>query len=396
MRRSQSILLVGILAVAVNLRPAISSVSPVLERIHADAGLSYTALGLLTTIPTLCMGLFALTVPFLSRRYGRERAVFWGVVLVFAATTARVGSRNVAILFGSTVLVGVGIAVTQALLPPLVTEYFPDRESFATGLYTASLTLGAALASALTAPIADALDSWPIALAVWAPLALLATPVWYACWRGASRNRGQQDRNASVERARFPWRNRWAWVLTLFFGGSSGLFFFVLTWLAPRYVAIGWAESTAGLVLAAFLVVQLAGNLSVSAVGDRFEDRRPLFVLMLSLCTAGALGVAYAPELVPFGWAALLGAGSAGVFTLSLTLPIQYADSPAATDALTSMMLGAGYPIAALAPLLAGAVYDATDEYAIVFGLLAVLALVLLGISALFKPSRGPVSAAGR
>lgn len=394
MRRSQSILLVGILAVAINLRPAISSVSPVLERIHVDVGLSYTALGLLTTIPTLCMGVFALAVPFLSRRYGRERAVFWGVVLVLAATAARIGSRNVAVLFGSTVLVGVGIAVTQALLPPLVTEYFPDRESFTTGLYTASLTVGAALASAVTAPIADALDSWPIALAVWGVLAAIAIPIWYACWRGAAKRRTRRDE--TIERARFPWRSRWAWVLTLFFGGSSGLFFFVLTWLAPRYVALGWAEHTAGFVLAAFLAVQLAGNLSVSAVGDRFEDRRPLFVLMLALCAAGAVGVAYAPEMVPYGWAALLGAGSAGVFTLSLTLPIQYADSPAATDGLTSMMLGGGYPIAALAPLLAGAVYDATDDYAVVFGLLAVLAIVLLGISVLFRPSRGPVSASGR
>lgn len=390
MRRLQSILLVGILAVALNLRPAISSVSPILERIQSDVGLSYTALGLLTTIPTLCMGLFALAVPFLSRRYGRERAVFWGVVIVFAATAARIGSRNVAVLFGSTLLVGVGIAVTQALLPPLVTEYFPDRESFATGLYTASLTVGAALASAVTAPLADALDSWPAALAVWTALAAGAIPIWYACWRGAAARRG--DRDSSIERARFPWRSRWAWTLTLFFGGSSGLFFFVLTWLAPRYVAVGWPESTAGVLLAAFLVVQLAGNLTVSAVGDRFEDHRPLFALMLSLCTIGAFGVAVRPALAPYGWAALLGAGSAGVFTLSLTLPIQYADSPAATDGLTSMMLGGGYPIAALAPLLAGAVYDATGDYGIVFGLLAVLAIVLLGISALFGPSRGPVA----
>lgn len=76
MKRSQWVLLLGILVVALSLRPAVASVSPVLETIRADLGLSYTAVSLPTTIPTLCMGLFALTIPAVTDRIGRERGVF--------------------------------------------------------------------------------------------------------------------------------------------------------------------------------------------------------------------------------------------------------------------------------------------------------------------------------
>jgi CP family cyanate transporter-like MFS transporter len=395
MKRSQWTLLFGLLVVALNLRLAIASVPPLIERIHVDLGLSYTALGLLTTIPTLCMGLFALGVPLVSQSIGRERGVFWGLVLVALATASRVGSMNVLVLFASTVLVGVGIAITQALLPPLVTEYFADRESFVTGLYTACLTIGAVVASGVTAPLSALVESWPAGLAVWAVLALVGLPIWYVSWRRGSAERAGTAGTAT--RVRIPWRDRWAWLLTGFFGTSSGAFFFVLTWLAPRYVAVGWSDGQAGLLLALFLLFQVGGNLGISAVGDRFDDHRPLFALMALLLIAGALGVAAAPTRFPVVWAALLGVGSAGLFTLSLTLPVRFTERPAEADGLTSMMLGGGYLIAALAPFLAGLLYDATGRYAIVFALLIALGVGLLGVGTLLAPDRSiPPTRRGR
>jgi CP family cyanate transporter-like MFS transporter len=391
MRRAQWVLLAGMVAVSVSLRPAIASVSPVLEAIRSDLTLSYAAVSLLTTVPTVCMGAFALAIPAITDRIGREAGVFWGIILITVATAGRVWSQNLPILVASTVLVGVGIAVTQALLPPLVTQYFGDRESFATGLYTASLTVGAAVAAGVTAPIDDAVGSWPVALAVWAVPAAIAVPIWYLSWRTGSRRRSESVN--SPGRARFPWRNRWAVVLTLFFGGTATVFFFIVTWLAPRYVGLGWTSSRAGVLLSGFLFTQLAGNLVVTAVGDRLRDSRPLFAVMLGLVCTGACGVALAPESLPWLWVVALGIGTGGVFTLGLTLPITYTASPTATDGLSSMMLGGGYLIGSLGPFVAGVVRDATGSYAAVFGSLAVLALILLVVSSAFRPNRAPVTA---
>lgn len=208
-----------------------------------------------------------------------------------------------------------------------------------------------------------------------------------------ARDTGETDTEPEDDRARLPWQNRWAVVLTLFFGGSSIVFFFVLTWLAPRYVALGWSSSCAGLLLSLFVLTQLGGNLIVSAVGDRLNDQRPLFALLLLSVIVGAIGVAVTPLFAPWGWALLLGVGAGGVFTLGLTLPVTYSAGPTATDGLTSMMLGGCYLIAALGPVAAGSLRDVTGSYAVAFGGLVFLGLVLLGISVRFKPDRETITA---
>lgn len=83
------VVLVGLLLVAVNLRPAITSVPPVLETIRADLALSYASVSLLTVIPILCMSVFALTTPWFVHHVGRERTILWAVTLVGVSTLAR-------------------------------------------------------------------------------------------------------------------------------------------------------------------------------------------------------------------------------------------------------------------------------------------------------------------
>lgn len=133
---------------ALNLRPAIASIPPVIEPIRADLALSYTAVSFLTTIPVFCMGLFAFLTPRIAR-YGRERMLFWAIIVLGGATAARVGGRSTFVLFTTTVVIGVAIAIGQTLLPALVGEYFPDRTAFATGIYSISLALGATIASGM-------------------------------------------------------------------------------------------------------------------------------------------------------------------------------------------------------------------------------------------------------
>ena len=68
-------LLMVVVGVALNLRPAIAAVPPLLDTIQSDLGLSATGAGLLTALPVVCMGLFAPAGAALARRVGREAAV---------------------------------------------------------------------------------------------------------------------------------------------------------------------------------------------------------------------------------------------------------------------------------------------------------------------------------
>lgn len=115
-----------------------------------------------------------------TRRYGLHRGVLLGLLLIAVATAARALGTTTWLQLSSAAVVGAGIAVAQTLLPAVVKTRFADRAGLVTGIYTAGLGLGGAIAAGVSAPLAALLDSWPGALASWALLALAGAGLWVA------------------------------------------------------------------------------------------------------------------------------------------------------------------------------------------------------------------------
>jgi CP family cyanate transporter-like MFS transporter len=382
-------LLVGLLLVALNLRPAISSVPPVLETIRQDLGLGRAYLGLLTTIPVLCMSALALVAPTIRERIGAERAVLWSVVLIGAAVAGRLAAGQASVLLVTTLFAGIGIAVVQSLLPAVVKAWFPDRAALVTGLYTVGITGGLALAALVTVPIERLLGGfWPGALAAWSLLAAVAAVFWLPL---ASRARSMLRHEGADERARLPWRSGQAWSVALFFGAESCLFFSSLTWLAPLYVDHGLDEGRAGLLLAVFALVRVPAAFLFPALADRSGDRRPWLALTLVLAIFGFCAVGIVPLATPWAplaWVVVLGLGVGGLFPLALTLPLDYSADAEETSRLTAMTFFVGYIVAALGPVAVGALRDATGGYAIPFVALATIGVGMLAASPRFRGRR--------
>jgi CP family cyanate transporter-like MFS transporter len=99
------------------------------------------------------------------------------VDLLLTLGTALRGLGDAAALFAGQALACLAIALANVLLPGLVKRDFPGRAAPVTGLYSMSMTAGAALAAGATAPLAAALGgSWAAALAFWAAPAAAARP----------------------------------------------------------------------------------------------------------------------------------------------------------------------------------------------------------------------------
>ena len=63
---------VAMVVIAMAPRPGIASIGPVLPLISREFSLSHAMASLLTTVPTLLMGLLALPTPWLARCFGRH------------------------------------------------------------------------------------------------------------------------------------------------------------------------------------------------------------------------------------------------------------------------------------------------------------------------------------
>ena len=368
---------VALFVAAVNLRPAIAAVSPLVDTIRSDLGLSAVGVALFTTLPTLAMGLCAPLAAGVGRRYGLHRGVLIGLVIIGIATAARIGGQATWLQLSCATVAGAGIAVAQTLLPSVVRTRFAARAQLVTGLYTAGLGLGAVVAVGVSVPLANAFNSWPAALASWAVLALVGVVLWIV---GA----GALDLGGAVgpsgpATSGLPWRDRLAWRITAISAVNSALYYCELAWLAPLLHNDGHRSvANSGDLLTIMLVIQVTSMLVVPAVlGEKLDRRVGLTVTTLMLA-GGFFGFAFSPATATWAWIMLVGVGHGGLFPLVLALPATMSQDGAHASRLSGMAFFVGYACAAAAPLLVGWIRDGLGNFDLAFALLGAAAAAIV------------------
>ncbi|WP_085655507.1 MULTISPECIES: cyanate transporter [unclassified Pseudomonas] len=366
-------LMLGIILVALNLRPSMAAVGPLLSAIRGDMALSFSLAALLTLLPVMAMGLAMFFGMAVSRRLGEHRTVLLSLLIIGLATLSRLFLDSAGGLIASAVLAGIGIALIQALMPALIKSRFPDNVALCMGLYVTSIMGGAALAASFAPWVLMQTGNWRAGLAVWAVLALLAIPVWWAT-RATS-----PDTTRAVVRKESFFTNSRAWLLAIFFGLGTASYTCVLAWLAPYYVEKGWSEQNAGLMLGFLTAMEVISGLVVPAIANRSRDRRLVLGTLLGLIIAGFLGLILSPQHLSLLWPCLLGLGIGGLFPMSLIVSLDHLDEPQRAGGLTAFVQGIGYLIAGLSPLMAGVVRDRLGSFEWAWwSLTAVMVLMLL------------------
>ncbi|QQZ35357.1 CynX/NimT family MFS transporter [Pseudomonas sp. SK2] len=363
------LLLLGLVLVALNLRPALSSMAPVLGQVSAGLGLTGSEAGLLTTLPVLCLGLFAPLAPILARRFGGERVIL-GILFTLALGILVRSTLGVAGVFLGSLMAGASIGIIGVLLPGIVKRDFPRHAGTLTGVYTMALCLGAAMAAGATVPLATRFDgSWAMGLGFWLVPALLAMLVWLP------QARQGHGLHKVAYRVRGLWRDPLAWQVTLYMGLQSSLAYIVFGWLPSILIARGLSPTEAGLVLSGSVILQLVSSLSAPWLATRGKDQRLAIVIVMLLTLAGLFGCLYAPLSGLWGWAVVLGLGQGGTFALALTLIVLRSGDAHVAANLSSMAQGVGYTLASMGPFAVGVVHDLTGGWAAVGWIFAVLGI---------------------
>ncbi|WP_281078797.1 MFS transporter [Variovorax paradoxus] len=372
--RGRRILLgASVVLIAFNLRPVFSSLSVVLPEIIRATGLSATAASLLTTLPVLCLGLFAPLAPGLGRRFGTERTLLGCMALILVGTLLR-GTGHVPLLFVASAIAGSGIAVANVLLSGLVKRDFAGQAALMMGLYTMAVCGGAASAAGLTVPIEHALGGgWTAALAVWALPAALVTLLWAP--QALPLKPIASEAGFTV---RGLWRDRLAWQVTCFMGLQSALAYIVMGWLAPILRERGLASDTAGYVVSVSVITQVVTCLVIPALAVRLRNQIGLAVALALLTVAAMLAQLFAPLGGVWVWAVLLGIAQGGTFALALTMIVLRSPDSHVAAHLSGMAQGVGYVIAAFGPLLAGLLHGWTGSFSAASWLFVAVGVAML------------------
>jgi len=360
----------AVLLVAINLRPSVASLGPLLDEARLALGASATWAGLLTTVPVLCFAAAGLVAPAVARRAGLRATIAVALAMVAVGLVLRVTAGAV-LMTVATVIASIGVAAAGVLLPVVVKTSFPARVGLLTGLYTASLQTGAALAFALSAPLARLLGGWRPALASWAVLAVLALGVWVIAGRHQSAHRALPGEPVA---GRSLLGNGLAWIITGFFGLQAFVAFAVIGWLAQVLMDAGVSRDYAGVLLSLLTIIALPISLLVPPLAASRPSQSG-WIVGLGFCGfAGTAGFLIAPSAAPLLWALLLGLGMS-VFSLALTVIALRARTGEDTARLSGMAQGFGYLLAAAGPLVFGLLHDGTGGWT---APLAVLLVVIV------------------
>ena len=341
--------------VGLNLRPALSSLAPLVPRILNEGELSVLTLSLLTTLPVLCLGIFAPFAPWLARRFGLERSLALALIILSAGLAFR-GVPTAPLLFIGTLMAGAAIGILGTLLPALVKRELADSADLMTGVYTMALCLGGALGAGLSIPLTNALGSWSLSLMSWASLALTSLIGWWWIMPQPATN---AEHKSSSGYAKALLRMPLAWQVMLLMGSQSSLAYIVFGWLPTLLVRQGYSESEAGWLMGGSIMTQLVSALAAPWIARLSRDQRPALMLVFLFIAAGLLMLLLGSPSLRWPGAILLGLGQGGSFSLALTLIVLRSGNAKIAGELSALAQGGGYTLAAMGPLVVGLMLDA-------------------------------------
>lgn len=361
----------ALILVAFNLRPVFSSLSILLFPDISDAtGMSGFQAGLLTTVPVLCLGIFAPLAPFGASKIGAERTLFLALIVLAIGTALR-GFGNLPALYISSILVGAAIALGNVLMPSLVKRDFPQNIALMTGLFSMALCGGAAFAVGFTVPLKHMLHgSWQLTLAAWTVPVLFAIFLWLPQLKSHS-GEGARSRYKVSSLLKQPI----AWQVTLFMGLQSALAYCVFGWLAQIIVERGIEPEQAGMITSVSILIQVIASLIMPIIAGRRSSQSGTCIFLSTIAGIGLTGFLLAPLSTIWIWVILQGLGQGGLIAVAMVIIALRSHDALVASHLSGMAQGFGYCIAAIGPFLVGIIHEATGGFTATAALFGTLCL---------------------
>ncbi|MFP7297080.1 CynX/NimT family MFS transporter [Neobacillus niacini] len=370
--------IIGIVLVAFNLRPAITSLGPLVGLIQEDVGLAHWSAGLLMSLPLVVFAVMSPLVPKIADRLTNEMTLIIGLTSLLIGISIR-SIPLTFFLFAGTLLAGLGIAIGNVLLPAVVKDKFPEKFGLMTSVYSTSMGLIASLASGVSIPLAMDLHlGWQGAQIVWAIPVVVAIVVWVFLRKSNGKDSRVIQRKQDAGHNKL-WRTPLAWQIAIFMGFQSFLFYVTISWLPEILHSHGISMGTAGWMLSFTQLVGLPASFFIPVLAGRAKSQVWIGFILGMFAVGGysglLLGTSYPILIISI---VLIGLALGGSFPLALTFIGLRARNANQAAALSGMAQSTGYLLAAVGPLIIGYLFDLAHSWTIPIITLILVSVVVI------------------
>lgn len=379
---------VSVLALALNLRAAASSVGPLLEEIGQGINISGTALGFLTSLPGLVFGVLGLFAVQIGKRFGISATLLLSACALVFGIGLRAWVDNSWLFLVLSIIGLTGIAIANVLMPAWIKIHGRRHTVVLMTVYSVSVVAAGAIGAAFTAPLAQHFSTalnpdigWRAALSFWGVLAIVPVMLWWVVTRRIGYDYpASQTTAATVSKKMFT--SPGAWAMTAFFALQSTQVYVQFGWLPQIYRDAGVGANEAGLLLATASIIGLVGSIIMPTVVDRAKHLWVWPIAFGLLSALGYFGLFMWPAAGRWIWAAALGLGGMAFATSIALIPARSVD-PEVTARLSGFVQPVGYILAAIGPMVVGVMYSASQTWASSLVLLGLMALAMAVAGAL-------------
>lgn len=373
--RDSWLIVLAMVFVASTLRAPLTAVGPVIDQIKDALAINNSVAGILTTIPLLIFGIVSPFVSKVSSRLTMSKTVFLSTILVIIALIVRVSGGFPIFIIG-TVLLGIGIAFGNVVLPSYVKWKFPLQIGLMTGLYSGTMNFTAGLGGGLSYPLSEA-GTYRLSLAFWLVFAIIAIILWVPqMLSGTKQEKAMLAEAAKQEKKLFKIsRSKLAWMVAFMMGFQSMIFYTVVAWVPSILVDRGVDASTTGYLLMLNQFAQVPMTFIFPILASRMKNQKLLVTIVSAFFIIGfALFFSQSFTLLIIGMI-LAGFGMGSGFSLCMTFFSIRARTSDGSIALSGFGQSIGYFIAAIGPFLIGLLHDVTGGW-----ISGIISLVTMGV----------------
>jgi len=272
------------------------ALSPFLEVIQSELGISYTLIGIIASAAVVAMTTAHLLVGYLGDKGYRDAFISISIIGAAFATLLTSFAQEFVFLTIFQIFMGIGASGYHPSSFPALAEKFPNSDrAKATGIQAMGGLVGMAITPFLGVTLLIFLGSWQGSLQVLAILGfVLFIPTLFLMRRSSSESK---DMKVVVE-SEGPegWtRNFWLVIVLM---GLRGMAFRCTSLLMPLYLVVTYGASTvsAGILTAIMLTAGLFGEVVSSILSDKLHNRVAFLVVSTGFATPALLLLNFALE----------------------------------------------------------------------------------------------------
>lgn len=362
------LVLISAMLLAIAMWAPLLCIPPMEYILKEQLQITHAQTSLLYSIPLWMVGVVALPAGLIADRIGFRKAGGIGAILIAVGSLLRCTTTDASALLAFTFIYGVGFGFAFASLPKMISAWVPrEKAGIATGVYSAGIFIGQALALTLTIPFVFPLtNSVQGVFFIWSIPAIVVAVIW---WTLLKEPPSKSLKVESMPRSNVFFRQLLSKTLKnknlLLLSSFHALhLFFYYTWAgwSPTLVmSKGGTPELAGYISSLTFWVAIPAAFIIPRLAHRAGLRRPFLLASAIMMAIAALAWNHISLDTSWLTMVLVGLADCAILVTVLALPLEMVPEEEA-GAAGGLMITAGHIGGPIGPLVGGHILDITGS----------------------------------